>query len=197
MYFLSFPFLPISRKKKKKKVAVANSSFMRRESNRFHTSIEFSVRHSNYGWWDCCAISRLGDILSPLLSKMQRVKKETLRRRKRTPGTKIENYYTMVSTLRDWQCVRAISEVKFQLTQDIFDALIPAGQLGYLSFMDEGLIGIAGVVSSLMGGYTQWLKTQWRSQYVLCRCWYIFLVCHQSKFSITKCVSFKSIPELP
>lgn len=50
--------------------------------------------------------------------------------------------------------------VKFQLIQDVFDALIPAGTLGYLPFMDEGLIGIAGVVSSLMGGYTQWIKTK-------------------------------------
>jgi len=50
--------------------------------------------------------------------------------------------------------------VKFQLVQDVFDALIPAGTLGYLPFMDEGLIGIAGVVSSLMGGYTQWIKTK-------------------------------------
>jgi hypothetical protein len=50
--------------------------------------------------------------------------------------------------------------IKFQLTQDVFDALIPAGSLGYLPFMDEGLIGLAGVVSSLMGGYTQWRKTK-------------------------------------
>ena len=50
--------------------------------------------------------------------------------------------------------------VKYQLTQDVFDALIPAGSLGYLPFMDEGLIGLAGVVSSLMGGYTQWIKTK-------------------------------------
>jgi Peroxisomal biogenesis factor 11 (PEX11) len=40
----------------------------------------------------------------------------------------------------------------------VFDALIPAGSLGYLSLMDEGLIGIAGVISSLMGGYSQWIK---------------------------------------
>jgi hypothetical protein len=46
------------------------------------------------------------------------------------------------------------------LTQDVFDALIPAGSLGYLPFMDEGLIGLAGVVSSVMGGYTQWRKTK-------------------------------------
>jgi len=55
---------------------------------------------------------------------------------------------------------RETHAVKFQLTQDVFDALIPAGSLGYLPFMDDGLIGLAGVVSSLMGGYTQWLKTQ-------------------------------------
>ena len=53
---------------------------------------------------------------------------------------------------------REIGDVKFQLTQDVFDALIPAGSLGYLPFMDEGLIGLAGVVSSLMGGYAQWHK---------------------------------------
>ena len=50
--------------------------------------------------------------------------------------------------------------IKYQLAQDVFDALIPAGSLGYLPFMDEGLIGLSGVVSSLMGGYTQWIKTK-------------------------------------
>jgi peroxin-11B len=55
---------------------------------------------------------------------------------------------------------RETDAIKFQLTQDVFDALIPGGSLGYLPFMDEGLIGLAGVVSSLMGGYTQWLKTK-------------------------------------
>jgi peroxin-11B len=55
---------------------------------------------------------------------------------------------------------RETHAIKYQLTQDVFDALIPAGALGYLSFMDEGLIGIAGVISSLMGGYTQWIKTK-------------------------------------
>ena len=53
---------------------------------------------------------------------------------------------------------RELYAIKYQLTQDVFDALIPAGSLGYLPFMDEGLIGLAGVVSSLMGGYTQWSK---------------------------------------
>jgi hypothetical protein len=63
-----------------------------------------------------------------------------------------------------WQIIltwRDTHAVKFQLTQDVFDALIPAGSLGYLPFMDEGLIGLAGVVSSVMGGYTQWRKTKW------------------------------------
>jgi peroxin-11B len=56
--------------------------------------------------------------------------------------------------------VRETYAVKYQLAQDVFDALIPAGSLGYLAFMDEGLIGLAGVVSSLLGGYTQWIKTK-------------------------------------
>src|SRR5436853_4538535 len=55
---------------------------------------------------------------------------------------------------------RELNATKYQLTQDVFDALIPAGTLGYLPFMDEGLIGLAGVVSSLLGGYTQWIKTK-------------------------------------
>lgn len=59
-----------------------------------------------------------------------------------------------------WLIIREAHAIKYQLTQDVFDALIPAGSLGYLPFMDEGLIGLAGVVSSLMGGYTQWIKTK-------------------------------------
>jgi hypothetical protein len=55
---------------------------------------------------------------------------------------------------------REMYATRYQLTQDVFDALIPAGTLGYLPFMDEGLIGLAGVVSSLLGGYTQWIKTK-------------------------------------
>jgi hypothetical protein len=70
---------------------------------------------------------------------------------------KLARYVTPISVGID---VRETYAVKYQLTQDVFDALIPAGSLGYLSFMDEGLIGIAGVVSSLMGGYTQWIKTK-------------------------------------
>ena len=55
---------------------------------------------------------------------------------------------------------RDVYGVKYQLTQDVFDALIPAGTLGYLPFIDEGLIGLAGVASSLLGGYAQWNKTK-------------------------------------
>ena len=56
--------------------------------------------------------------------------------------------------------VREIYATKYQLAQDVLDALIPAGSLGYLPFMDEGMIGIAGVITSVLGGYAQWIKTK-------------------------------------
>ncbi|GAA5805880.1 peroxisomal biogenesis factor 11 [Helicostylum pulchrum] len=46
----------------------------------------------------------------------------------------------------------------YQLTQDLVDMLIPLGGLKWLE-LDEGVIGIAGMVTSAMAMKTQWKKT--------------------------------------
>jgi peroxin-11B len=45
-----------------------------------------------------------------------------------------------------------------QLLSDVCDLTIPVSALG-LAKLDDGLVGIAGTVSSIIGMYTQWKKT--------------------------------------
>ncbi|CAO1633925.1 unnamed protein product [Sympodiomycopsis kandeliae] len=45
--------------------------------------------------------------------------------------------------------------VRWQMVQDALDALNPATGADILS-IDDGVIGLAGTVTSIMGGYTQW-----------------------------------------
>jgi len=51
---------------------------------------------------------------------------------------------------------RAVTNV--QLISDLCDLTIPSTALGYASF-DEGIVGLAGTVSSLLGVYGVWQKT--------------------------------------
>lgn len=53
------------------------------------------------------------------------------------------------------QIAKEESAVRWQMTQDALDALNPATGAEIIS-MDDGIIGLAGTVTSLMGGYTQW-----------------------------------------
>lgn len=46
----------------------------------------------------------------------------------------------------------------YQLTQDMVDMLIPLGGLKLLN-LDEGVIGLAGMITSAMAMKTQWNKT--------------------------------------
>lgn len=48
--------------------------------------------------------------------------------------------------------------VKLQLVSDLCDITIPASALGWAGF-DDGFVGLAGTLSSLLGVYTQWKKT--------------------------------------
>lgn len=48
-------------------------------------------------------------------------------------------------------------EAAYQLIQDILDATIPGTALGYID-LDDGIVGLAGVVTSFMGASTQWKK---------------------------------------
>ncbi|KAG9246653.1 putative peroxisomal membrane protein PMP27 [Calycina marina] len=45
-----------------------------------------------------------------------------------------------------------------QLIQDLCDLVVPATTLGYTNF-DDGFVGLAGTVSSLLGVHSQWKKT--------------------------------------
>ncbi|KAK4164560.1 peroxisomal biogenesis factor 11 [Cladorrhinum sp. PSN259] len=47
---------------------------------------------------------------------------------------------------------------RLQLTSDLCDITVPLAALGWANF-DDGFVGLAGTVSSLIGIYSQWKKT--------------------------------------
>ncbi|KAI2633387.1 peroxisomal biogenesis factor 11 [Xylaria nigripes] len=47
---------------------------------------------------------------------------------------------------------------QLQLVSDLCDLTMPTSALGWVAF-DDGFVGLAGTVSSLIGVYTQWKKT--------------------------------------
>ncbi|KAJ5899501.1 peroxin PEX11-2 [Penicillium taxi] len=53
---------------------------------------------------------------------------------------------------------RELSAARIQLISDLCDLTVPASALG-ISSLDDGLVGIAGTVSSLIGVWSQWRKT--------------------------------------
>ena len=53
---------------------------------------------------------------------------------------------------------RETNAVRIQLISDLCDITIPSSTLGWAKF-DDGFVGLAGTVSSLLGVYTQWKKT--------------------------------------
>ncbi|KAJ4299101.1 Peroxisomal membrane protein PMP27 [Kalmusia sp. IMI 367209] len=53
---------------------------------------------------------------------------------------------------------REANAIRLQLLSDLCDITIPATALGWAKF-DDGIVGLAGTVSSLLGVYTQWKKT--------------------------------------
>ena len=55
---------------------------------------------------------------------------------------------------------RERSAVNTQLLSDICDMAIPASALSYgYGYLDDGIVGLAGTVSSLVGVAAQWSKT--------------------------------------
>jgi peroxin-11B len=54
--------------------------------------------------------------------------------------------------------IREKQAITYQLIQDAVDMLIPIGGLKWLD-LDEGVIGIAGMITSAMAMNTQWKKT--------------------------------------
>lgn len=51
-----------------------------------------------------------------------------------------------------------LQAVRVQLLSDVCDFTIPATALGWVQ-LDDGLVGLAGTVSSLLGVWSQWKKT--------------------------------------
>jgi peroxin-11B len=60
--------------------------------------------------------------------------------------------------MRLTSCFRERSAVSTQLISDLCDLAVPTTALGFTSF-DDGLVGLAGTTSSLIGVYSQWKKT--------------------------------------
>jgi peroxin-11B len=53
---------------------------------------------------------------------------------------------------------REVAAVKVQLISDLCDLTIPASALGWVG-LDDGIVGLAGTTSSLLGVWGQWKKT--------------------------------------
>jgi peroxin-11B len=53
---------------------------------------------------------------------------------------------------------RERSAANIQLISDLCDLTIPSSALGYVN-LDDGIVGIAGTVSSLIGVWSTWKKT--------------------------------------
>lgn len=53
---------------------------------------------------------------------------------------------------------RQRTAANIQLISDICDLAVPSSALGYVN-LDDGIVGLAGTVSSLIGVYTVWQKT--------------------------------------
>lgn len=54
---------------------------------------------------------------------------------------------------------RERSGVTRQLVSDLCDITVPSFALGYAPFLDDGIVGIAGTVSSIIGLQGAWRKT--------------------------------------
>jgi hypothetical protein len=53
---------------------------------------------------------------------------------------------------------KEVSAIKVQLLSDLCDVTIPATALGWVQ-LDDGIVGLAGTTSSLLGVWGQWKKT--------------------------------------
>jgi hypothetical protein len=76
---------------------------------------------------------------------------------------KLEKYAFLTADLRstmEAHCVsiRERSAARIQLISDLCDLTIPVSAIG-LANLDDGLVGIAGTISSLIGVWSQWRKT--------------------------------------
>ena len=57
---------------------------------------------------------------------------------------------------------RERATTNLQLLSDVCDLTIPTTALGYLE-LDDGIVGLAGTASSLIGIWMTWKKTAWEA----------------------------------
>lgn len=62
------------------------------------------------------------------------------------------------SLINFYEIYRERAAAQTQLISDLCDLTIPSTALGYAKF-DDGIVGIAGTVSSLIGLWAAWKKT--------------------------------------
>jgi peroxin-11B len=60
--------------------------------------------------------------------------------------------------LLTWFLFRERAAARIQLISDVCDLAAPLSATGILN-LDDGIVGIAGTISSLIGVRSQWLKT--------------------------------------
>lgn len=53
---------------------------------------------------------------------------------------------------------KELNAVKIQLISDLCDITIPSSALGWVD-LDDGIVGLAGTTSSLLGVWSTWRKT--------------------------------------
>ncbi|KAM0751347.1 peroxisomal biogenesis factor 11 [Meredithblackwellia eburnea MCA 4105] len=90
----------------------------------------------------------LFSIVSSIYKLLGLRKKEALARRV-GPSEKETDRKASLKAIRVQQ-----GAVRYQLVQDLLDSLLPSGSLGY-HHLDEGVLGIAGTITSIMGLRTQ------------------------------------------
>jgi peroxin-11B len=67
---------------------------------------------------------------------------------RRTPEAQLPN----ICLNREWNAT------SLQLVSDLCDLVVPTASLGFAD-LDDGIVGLAGTVSSLLGVYSVWKKT--------------------------------------
>ena len=69
------------------------------------------------------------------------------------------NWYSFIHAAADFGLsYRDANVARLQLISDLCDLTVPSTALGYATF-DDGIVGLAGTVSSLLGLLTVWKKT--------------------------------------
>ncbi|KAI9268946.1 peroxisomal biogenesis factor 11 [Phascolomyces articulosus] len=105
--------------------------------------------------WKCWFISLFASIMSSLYKyRLLNLRAIMLQRTKR----QLEGKRDPEVNLQEKQLIKDTRSNTYQVLQDVVDIIIPSGNLGWLP-VDEGVIGIAGVITSLMAMNTQWKNT--------------------------------------